>query len=98
MNLEICIETLASVQACARAGADRIELCAGLVEGGTTPSSGLLRAARREFAGKIMVMLRPRGGDFVYSDGEMDLMLDEIDLLRQHGADGIVCGVLTPAG
>ena len=96
MTLEICVDTLASVQACARAGADRIELCAGLVEGGTTPSLGLLRAARRMFPGKIMVMLRPRAGDFVYSDAEFALMLDEIDFLRQHGADGIVSGLLTP--
>ena len=82
--------------ACARAGVERIELCAGLVEGGTTPSLGLLHAARRRFAGKIMVMLRPRAGDFVYSDEELELMLQEIDFLRDHGADGIVCGLLTP--
>jgi len=98
MTLEICVDTLASVDACARAGAERIELCAGLVEGGTTPSLGLLRAARRRFAGKIMVMLRPRAGDFVYSDEEIEMMLDEIDVLREQGADGIVCGLLTPEG
>lgn len=98
MTLEICVDTLASIHACARAGADRIELCAGLVEGGTTPSLGLLRAARRSFPGKIMVMLRPRAGDFVYSDAEIELMLDEIDCLRNHGADGIVCGLLRPDG
>jgi len=98
MTLEICVDTLASVQACARAGADRIELCAGLVEGGTTPSIGFLHAARFRFPGKIMVMVRPRAGDFVYSDDEFALMLDEIDVLRHHGADGIVCGLLTPDG
>ncbi len=98
MILEICVDTLASVQTCARAGADRIELCAGLVEGGTTPSIGLLHAARGLFAGKIMAMLRPRAGDFVYSAEEFALMLREIDFLRQHGADGIVCGLLSPDG
>ena len=96
--LELCVDSLASVQACARAGADRIELCAGLVEGGTTPSYGFVRAARRMFPGKLMAMLRPRAGDFVYSADEFDLMLDEIDGLRHQGADGIVCGMLTPAG
>jgi len=96
--LEICVDTLDSVQVCAHAGVERIELCAGLVEGGTTPSIGLLQAARRLFPGKIMAMLRPRAGDFVYSDDEIDLMLNEIDFLRQHGADGIVCGMLTPEG
>ncbi|MEI6604648.1 MAG: copper homeostasis protein CutC [Verrucomicrobiota bacterium] len=98
MSLEICVDSLASVDACARAGAQRIELCAGLVEGGTTPSLGMLRAARRRFTGKIMVMLRPRAGDFVYSEEELELMLDEIDLLREQGADGIVCGLLTREG
>lgn len=96
--LEICVDSLASVRACALAGADRIELCAGLVEGGTTPSIGFLRAARRMFPGKIMVMLRPRAGDFIYSDDEFALMLDEVDFFRGHGADGIVCGMLTAGG
>lgn len=98
VTLEICVDSLASVQACTRAGADRIELCAGLVEGGTTPSLGFLQAARRMFPGKIMVMLRPRAGDFVYSDDEFALMLDEIEFFRHHGADGFVCGLLTPDG
>jgi copper homeostasis protein len=98
MKLEICVDTIASVRACAAAGADRIELCAGLVEGGTTPSSGFLRAARQAFAGKIMAMVRPRAGDFLYSDDEFALMLDEIDGFRYAGADGIVFGILTADG
>jgi copper homeostasis protein len=98
MKLEICVDTIASVRACAAAGADRIELCAGLVEGGTTPSSGFLRAARQAFAGKIMAMVRPRAGDFLYSDDEFALMLDEIDGFRRDGADGIVFGILTADG
>jgi copper homeostasis protein len=98
MVVEICVDNLASVEACADGGADRIELCSGLVEGGTTPSIGFLRAARRVFPRQIMAMLRPRGGDFVYSDGEFELMLEEIDFLRREGADGIVFGMLNPDG
>lgn len=98
MLIEICVDNLASVQACARAGVDRIELCAGLVEGGTTPSLGFLRSARRLYSGKIMAMLRPRGGDFVYSDEEFAMMLSEIDFFRREGADGLVFGMLLPDG
>lgn len=98
MTIEICVDNLASVEACARAGAERIELCSGLVEGGTTPSIGFLDAARKVFPGKIMAMLRPRGGDFVYSEGEFELMLGEIEFLRRQGADGIVFGILNPDG
>lgn len=98
MKIEICVDTLASVTACAAAGADRIELCAGLVEGGTTPSLGFLRAARKVFPGKIMAMLRPRAGDFHYSTEEFALMLDELDLFRREGADGVVFGILDPDG
>jgi copper homeostasis protein len=98
MTIEICVDNLASVEACARAESDRIELCSGLVEGGTTPSIGFLHAARQAFPGKIMAMLRPRGGDFVYSAGEFELMLNEIDFLRAQGADGIVFGMLHPDG
>ena len=94
----ICVDTLASVIACAAAGADRIELCAGLVEGGTTPSLGFLRAARRSFPGRIMAMVRPRAGDFYYGDDEFAQMLDEIELFRREGADGIVFGMLEPDG
>jgi copper homeostasis protein len=98
MKLEICVDTLASVAVCAAAGAHRIELCAGLVEGGTTPSLGFLRAARRSFPGKIMAMVRPRAGDFHYDEAEFAQMLDEIDLFRREGADGVVFGILEADG
>jgi copper homeostasis protein len=98
VKLEICVDTLESVAVCAAAGADRIELCAGLVEGGTTPSLGFLRAARKVFPGQIMAMLRPRAGDFHYSAGEFALLLDELDLFRREGADGVVFGILEPDG
>lgn len=96
--IEICVDSLASVQACAEGGADRIELCAGLVEGGTTPSAGFLKEARRLFPGRIMMMIRPRGGDFLYSPGEVDVMRHDIREARDGGADGVVFGCLTPEG
>jgi copper homeostasis protein len=98
MNLEVCVDNLESVQGCANGGVDRIELCACLADGGLTPSLGFLRAARRIFPGKIMAMLRPRGGDFRYSSGEIEMMSDEVEIMEANGADGIVFGVLQPDG
>jgi copper homeostasis protein len=98
IKIEICVDQLASVEACAAAGADRIELCAGLVEGGTTPSAGFLKAARRIFPGRIMMMIRPRGGDFLYSEAETIIMEEDIRLAAACGADGIVFGCLTADG
>jgi copper homeostasis protein len=96
--IEICVDRMDSVNHCAMAGIDRIELCAALSEGGLTPSLGFLRAARRQFTGKIMMMIRPRSGDFLYSQAEKDIMLDEVALASDHGADGIVFGCLQPDG
>lgn len=98
MILEICVDNLESVAVCAAAGVERIELCACLADGGLTPSAGFLQAARNVYGGKIMAMLRPRGGDFCYSAQEVDLMLAEVDFLRAGGADGIVFGMLRPDG
>ncbi len=96
--IEICVDSLASVAACGEAGADRVELCAGLVEGGTTPSAGFLHEARRLFTGSVMMMIRPRGGDFLYSPGEVEIMCRDIRVAREGGADGVVFGCLTPEG
>ena len=96
--LEICVDCVASVQACADAGVGRIELCAGLVEGGTTPSVGFLKKARAIFPGRIMMMIRPRAGDFVYCPAELEIMQDDIRCARDHGADGVVFGCLQPDG
>lgn len=98
MTIEICVDCQASVQACAEGGADRIELCAGLVEGGTTPSTGFLKAARRTFPGRIMMMIRPRGGDFFYNGEEAEIMREDIRIAKEGGADGVVFGCLTPDG
>jgi copper homeostasis protein len=97
-ELEVCVDCLASVEACAAAGVPRIELCAGLVEGGTTPSLGFLKQARAVFPGRIMMMIRPRAGDFVVSPGELQIMRDDIQAARDHGADGVVFGCLLPDG
>lgn len=98
MIIEICVDCPASVEACAEAGADRIELCAGLVEGGTTPSAGFLHMARRRFSGRLMMMIRPRSGDFVYSAAEEAVMVQDIAAARDGGADGVVLGALKPDG
>jgi copper homeostasis protein len=96
--LEICVDCMASVEACAAAMVPRIELCAGLVEGGTTPSVGFLRAARAAYRGRIMMMIRPRAGDFVFSAAECRIMEEDIRVARDLGADGVVFGCLRPDG
>lgn len=96
--LEICVDNLASVRAAADGGADRIELCANLPEGGTSPSAGAIRAARALFPGRVMVLVRPRGYDFLYSEAEMDAMLHDIRVCRDLGGDGVVIGCLTADG
>ncbi len=98
MQLEICLDSLDSVRAAAEAGAHRIELCAALVEGGLTPSLGTLKQAREIFSGEIVMMIRPRRGDFVYSECEITAMAHDIDAAREHGADAVVFGCLRPDG
>jgi copper homeostasis protein len=98
MILEICVDSLESVAACAEGGADRIELCASLTEGGLTPSAGMLSQARGMFPGEIAMMIRPRGGDFVYSPEELSAMCADIELARELGADAVVVGCLLPDG
>jgi copper homeostasis protein len=96
--LEICIDCVASARAAAEGGADRVELCANLPEGGTTPSAGMIREVRRVFDGGLMVIIRPRGYDFLYSEDEMAVMLHDIAIARDAGADGVVIGCLTADG
>lgn len=96
--LEICIDSVASALAARAGGADRVELCANLPEGGTTPSAGMIRAVRKVFDGGMMVIIRPRGYDFLYSDAEMEVMLHDIETARALGADGVVIGCLTADG
>ena len=96
--IEICIDGVASAIAAAKAGADRVELCANLPEGGTTPSAGMIHRVRAVFPGALMVIIRPRGYDFLYSDEEMEVMLHDIQVARAAGADGVVIGCLLADG
>lgn len=96
--LEICVDSPDGAVAAAAAGADRIELCAALETGGLTPSAGLLAVTRSAVALPLMVLLRPRAGDFCYSPRELAAMAADLDALRDAGADGVVLGALRPDG
>ena len=96
--IEACVDSYASAMAAARGGADRLELCANLAIGGTTPSLPLFRQVRRDCPVKVNVLIRPRFGDFLYDQAELEEMAEEIDAFRELGANGVVIGVLTPEG
>ena len=98
MIYEICVDSVAGVRAAKTAGADRVELCADLLEGGTTPSLGMTREARRIAGIGLNVMIRPRGGDFLFGDDEFAIMKADIDTAKAEGADGVVIGLLTADG
>ena len=106
-NFEVCANSVESCIAAQQGGADRVELCAGIPEGGTTPSYGEIRQARRVLdegaarglkATRLHVIIRPRGGDFLYTELELQRMLDDIRICRELGADGVVFGCLRPDG
>lgn len=96
--LEICVDSLASAQAAIRGGADRLELCSGLAVGGLTPYGELLRQIRWESNIPIRCLIRPRAGDFCYTEDEIRLMSAQMEALSAAGADGFVIGILTPEG
>jgi copper homeostasis protein len=99
LRYEVCVETAGGVRAALAAGADRVELCANLAVGGTTPSAGLTEWAVEAARGRplrVHVLVRPRGGDFVYDDDEADVMARDIRAAKAAGADGVVIGALTP--
>ena len=95
---EACCPSLEAVLAAGRTGACRIELCERLEIGGVTPSEALLRAALAATDLPVNVLVRPRGGDFVYDEAEVEAMLESIRLCRAQGANGVVIGALTPSG
>ena len=98
-KIEICANSVESAVKAQEGGAYRVELCAGIPEGGTTPSFGDIRMARQLLQKtKLNVIIRPRGGDFLYSQLELDIMLHDIKVARQLGADGVVFGCLTADG
>lgn len=98
MTTELCAYCAEACEAARRAGVTRVELCASPYEGGTTPSAAAIRMVRRIEGLQLSVMVRPRGGDFLYSDTEFRQMLDDVRFARECGADGVVFGVLTADG
>lgn len=98
VKVEVCAFSLESCLNAERAGAHRIELCSGPGEGGTTPSSGLVSLVKTKVSIPVYAMIRPRGGDFVYDEMEVETMLSEIDALKKIGVDGVVMGALRPDG
>jgi copper homeostasis protein len=97
-KLEICANSLQSAINAQKAGAHRVELCENLEQGGTTPSYGFLAQARKLLNIKINILVRPRSGDFLYTDIEYQIIQDDIRMAKQLGADGVVCGILLPNG
>ena len=96
--IEACVDSYASCMAAAKGGADRLELCANLAIGGTTPSASLFKQVQRDCDVKINVLIRPRFGDFLYTEPEMEEMCEEIKMFRDLGANGVVIGTLTADG
>lgn len=96
--LEVCADSVESVLAGERGGATRIELCGNLLIGGTTPSPKLFEAVRRHSTIPVYVLIRPRFGDFCYTDYEYSIMKEEVRMFRELGAEGVVIGILKPEG
>ncbi len=96
--VEICVDSVESAVEAQRGGADRVELCDNLLEGGTTPSAGSIELARRLLGIKLQVIIRPRGGDFLYSDLEFEIMERDVAIAKDLGADGVVIGILDVDG
>ncbi|RYE16290.1 MAG: copper homeostasis protein CutC [Sphingobacteriaceae bacterium] len=98
IKIEICAGSVTSALAAQEGGAHRVELCDNLKEGGTTPSYGMLLLARKNLSIKLFPIIRPRGGDFLYSDLEFEVMKEDIITCRNLGCDGVVFGILTKDG
>lgn len=96
--LEICVDSVESAIAAVRGGASRLELCSNLIIGGTTPGPWLFEEVRKNVEVPIHVLIRPRFGDFCYTDAEFSMMKNAVEVFRKMGADGVVIGVLNPDG
>lgn len=97
-TLEICVDSVESAINAQRGGATRLELCSNLIIGGTTPTKSLFEEVRKNVNIPINILIRPRFGDFLYSDYEVNIIRNEIKMFKELGADGIVVGILTKNG
>ena len=98
VRIEVCVDSVASAVAAGRGGAQRVELCSDLLEGGVTPSVGLLEAVRSKLSIGVHPIIRPRPGDFCYSEEEFEILRRDIEVAKNAGADGVVLGILDAAG
>jgi copper homeostasis protein len=98
MTLEICANSIHSALAAQNAGAHRVELCENLNEGGTTPSYGTILNTRKQLSIDLYVLIRPRGGDFLYTEEEFEIMKTDIEICKTLKCDGVVLGILTKDG
>lgn len=96
--IEVCVDSVASAIAAERGGAGRVELCSSLIEGGVTPSSGLIETVRDKISIGLQVIIRPRGGDFCYAEEEIQVLHRDIAAAKSLGADGVVFGILDREG
>lgn len=96
--LECCVDSIESALLAEAGGADRLELCSGLAIGGLTPSVAVFRKIQKNCSLPIHVLIRPRSGDFLYTDWEFDAIQDEVSLFQHEGAQGVVIGCLTADG
>ncbi len=96
--VEACVDSVQGALAAEQAGAGRLELCANLIEGGTTPSGGMMRAVLRCVRLPVFAIVRPRGGDFVYDAADIEVMLRDIEFAKGCDVHGIVSGALNPNG
>ncbi len=96
--IEGCVDSIDSAVEAELGGADRVELCGELLQGGVTPSAGLIGAVCERISIPVFALIRPRGGDFLYDDDELDVMLRDIELIRSLNVEGIVIGALTRDG
>ncbi|ATP56570.1 copper homeostasis protein CutC [Pedobacter ginsengisoli] len=98
VNMEVCANSVRSALAAQEGGAIRVELCDNLPEGGTTPSYSTIALAKKMLSIKVYPIIRPRGGDFLYSDLEFNLMKDDIKICKSLNCDGVVIGILKADG